>query len=765
MRSVTVIDFEADDVLEKLGGRGPRGGVTLAVTDPDPSTGKRWLEVRVAPFDEHKNLWPAVFFISGFFPTPFDATRFSYFEMMVRNMSEGLRSVELYFSSLPYNDGGRNLEGDQFAIPAGMTWQCLVPMERFSFNDPSAIQLFAVLFRPTEKEAVYRLGPLRAVYDPARGCPAEKMKQMVADLQTNYTATRQRVRWSAIPPTERSAWEQKFSALGEEIRQLDTEVKAVGTLEFIAKFKATHERAVQLSRRLGQFLFAERKDFVAWTINPYLNIYRDEYPDLQSVALESIEVCMAGNEFRNTCFMVSPCGRNLQLQVQVAGLPPGAVELFETAYLPNTRNEETGDALYPLEESLPIPNGESRQITLRFNTRTTRMKPGTYRFTVILRDASRNVTQTIPGTLTVWDFSLPDYSVLPCNGYTELDSSEFPSGELAARAVADMKTFGMNVVYVNPVEMPKITKLDENENVREIDASRFETRLLGIVNTWRATPGRERLWFIFSLSGMMDFGVKGLDQPLPNPRWRKVAEQWLKAFEAMLAKYGLGYEDWFFTFADEASEAVLLGYEIPAAEAMKEIDPRIRVVTNTSTVLSDPRAAERFHRAFDIFQPHLREFKSRPEMRAYFRKANKPIWTYQCLGGYNQRSRNTYEYYRVYGWELVKFGITGTGVWTYCAQATAQRGGGYIMVYKHPQRNEVVHSRRFEFLREGIDDYRYIWKLQTLAKSRGTKTASAALRLIRAAVDDVTAHPQDVTRADHWRKRLAAEILRLQKAP
>jgi hypothetical protein len=221
-----------------------------------------------------------------------------------------------------------------------------------------------------------------------------------------------------------------------------------------------------------------------------------------------------------------------------------------------------------------------------------------------------------------------------------------------------------------------------------------------------------------------------------------------------------------FVLADESSESVLVTYEIPFAEMIKDIDPRISVSCNASQVINDAAMADRFFKAFDILQPNLDALKKSPALREWIGTGRRPLWTYRCesMAGVD---RNLYDYYRVYAWDMIRYGITGTGIWTYCAQGTSpwegtKRGIGYNLVFKHREKAEVVHSRRYEFYREGADDYRYVQALLAAARQKGDHAERGARELIHEAVADITANVRDVTRCEKWRLRIANEILRLQ---
>jgi hypothetical protein len=152
-------------------------------------------------------------------------------------------------------------------------------------------------------------------------------------------------------------------------------------------------------------------------------------------------------------------------------------------------------------------------------------------------------------------------------------------------------------------------------------------------------------------------------------------------------------------------------------------------------------------------------------LRDWIGVGRRPLWTYRCesMAGVD---KNLYDYYRVYPWDMIRYGIVGTGVWTYCAQGESpwgesRRGIAYNLVFKRRDRAEVIHSRRYEFYREGADDFRYVYALREAARARGEAAVSEAEALIGEAVADITANRRDVTRSERWRERIAQEILRL----
>lgn len=777
-------DFEEEGVLERIG---TAAGVSIRLTQEDVVSGKRALEVRVAPYSKHQNAWPYISLVyPQALPTPLDLTHYSKISLTIKNVTEGLARIHVQGSTLPYNDAGRNFADEGFLIPGGTSWVCDLPADRFTYlgttkvgnqvvqyNDPSNVQMILILFPANETSAVYRIDAIQALYDPAVGSPGEKLQAALQGITQGYGELKQKINWKNIEEPDRQSVEEQYAQLGQTMQGLSQAYQESLAKGFQGKYAALKRDLDHAARKLGELLLADKQDYFVWEIDPYVNILKDEAPDFQSAELTKIEIQMALNEFRDQVFMVSACDKDVKLEVACqadAKLPPDAILVQETWYLENRIGEETGDAVYPWTGPLVIPRGESRQIRLRFNSRYAALKPGHYTFRIRLRDLDAGVEKIIPGSLEVWDFQLPSYDLLANHCYAEFNNCEFSAGELTAKAVAHMKMYGLNQVFIHPSEMPKPV-VDANGNLLRMDSEAFEKRVRWIQKGWQSAPGEERLKFHL---GMQMISTFNLDRPdidythssqQATPKWKALFPRWYAALKETTRRLGIADEDLIMVLHDEPSESWMVQGVIPLARAIKDIDPQITILSNASNTLADPAKTQEFYHLIDIYQPHLPEIKTSPQLLNWVRSSGKTVWTYQCLSGFNQRNKNPYAYYRVSGWDLVKYGLTGTGLWTYCAQGTnpwKNPNGGMILIFKHPTKNEVVHSRRYEMFREGVDDYRYVAKLREVAKKKGPQAQAAAEELIQDAVADITADVSDTTRCETWRLRIAKNILKFQ---
>jgi hypothetical protein len=769
-RTRLLADFEKEEDLESL----LITGLSIAHTKEDVVTGTGALEVKVRPFSVHKNHWPRVILGTEYFPEAFDLSTYSKVVVTIRNVTEGLPPVKLSMTSLPYNDGGRNWDDRAWYIPEGESMLCEFPTAAVQrhMNDISSIRMMMFVLPDNEIDAIYRIDSIQAVYDPAEGSPAETLEARARSVKQQLAATAEAVNWDLVPEALRKEVEPRIPEFNERIARVLAATAAAGQGALAGKYNELRNDVEDIERKMGALVLADKKDFFAWELRKYLNIYKNEPPDLASPKLESIDVRMAMDEFRDAAFMVSSVGKDLRLSVEVKpsrGLPAESIQVRESLYFSfGGGREELGDVLFDLDGPLDVPKGESRQVWLTFNTRYGDLKPGDYTFDVVLRDQDTGTEQTVPGKLTVWNFALPSADILANNGYVELFNSEVGL-KIRDKAVAHMKRYGLNMVLVYWNYMPFPIEVDEDLSITAYDSSRLKGEVEPVVGYFNAAPGsNERLRFILQLSYITDRLVHGTDVPYPSESFKKVFAQWLKKVERDMASWGVKKEDYVFFLADESNMEVLLNFELPLAELIKEIDPEIQVFTNRGPGIRGREDSFRFYKTFDAMLSRGDRDEQYPFLAEWIEKGNEPpeLWTYKA-SSMADRVNNYYAYYRVSGWMNFKHGIVGPGVWTYCARGTNpwsenKEMVGHCLVYKHKDHDEVVHSRRYEFYREGNDDYRYLYLLRELAGKKDASTKARAEHLIQRAIADIEADVTDTTRCENWRLKIADTILKLK---
>ena len=519
-----------------------------------------------------------------------------------------------------------------------------------------------------------------------------------------------------------------------------------------------------------------------WEIDPYENFTRTRAPAFGTPPLQSIEVQMARGEFRDALFMVGPPD-NGQASVIIevdtfGGLPAEMILVQETLYVLNlTLNQPdtfTGDAVYPLTGPLVVPAGESRQVRLRFDARYSGVQPGLYPFHVIVSDAGGSDQVTIPGTVEVWDFELPGIDELPSHNWVQIKATSW-SGQVLENGIREMKKYGPNYIYVSHTELPQAVIVDASGDILSMNYVSFDHRVSSPLTAWQTGEGTERLHYIFYLYDLSLGQTGGNPITYPGAEWNTLFRNWISRMRTRLQTvYGIGNDRWVLVLGDEVGEQTLKDYTIPLAETIKSIDPAVTLNSNSSVILAEPWAS-RYYAAFDIFQPNLQYAEQSPALLAFLQASGKELWAYKAAGYCGSVGFDVYRYYRSFAWRMVKYGMTGIGLWTYCANqgggapydwpgynpAGIQTSLGHILVWQHWANNDIVHCRRYEMYRETHDDYRYILKLREVASLAGAQAQADAEALIDQAAADIISHNSDHTRCDFWRRQIAAEILRL----
>lgn len=498
---------------------------------------------------------------------------------------------------------------------------------------------------------------------------------------------------------------------------------------------------------MGQFFLLHKPAFYTWQISPYVNILKQEYPAADSQALAQIQVSMGKGEYRDAVFMVSSNvtgSQQVAVSLEMADtLLQNNAMIQESLYVTNTDNQIVGGANYKLEGPLTIPESESRQIRVRFNAKSGGLTPGTYNFNIRLTDTVNAYEQVIPGSVEVWNFELPDAATFMHNNtYSEFANSSM--SDMNDLMVKDMKDYGLNVISVHPFDI-----CINSGSTHTFSLSKLNEYVGMVMQNW-GTGQRPK--FVFSLG----YGIAPSGSAF-GP--------WVTNFNNVLVSYGLTWSDYSFVFGDEATEWGLATFELPLHENAKTTAPNAKIFSNSSSMLSDPALRSRYFAATDQFGPDLDVVHMNTYLMNYFHTngSGKPLSLFRCRGDWATRRANMYNYYRVYGWECFSQNCQGLGLWSYCVDNNKNPWTGqesqYALVFRHPAKRDLVHSRRYETFREGIDDYRYMYLLRQVAQTRSSQEQAHAENLIQSALADVTTNINDYSKADYWRLQIAQEIL------
>ena len=121
-----------------------------------------------------------------------------------------------------------------------------------------------------------------------------------------------------------------------------------------------------------------------------------------------------------------------------------------------------------------------------------------------------------------------------------------------------------------------------------------------------------------------------------------------------------------------------------------------------------------------------------PEMKL-IRGTHKEIWSYECGYGYtcamraNLKDTNIVGEYRTAALTAMRWGVTGIGFWCYNIgpDAWQRTSNDYPLVY--PGKTQPVTSRRWEAVRESVEDFRILAALRRARRRSKTRFSSSVL--------------------------------------
>ncbi len=403
-----------------------------------------------------------------------------------------------------------------------------------------------------------------------------------------------------------------------------------------------------------------------------------------------------------------------------------AITFFETVDVPTEMRRLSPDALPRLNSAnlLLVPAWGARQLWMNIDGRA--LEPGDWTGTLRLRSLELvplELRQTLG--LTVWSTALPEKWTLRNCSWGYVHSS--PLKEYPEQALEDQVRHGTNV-FVGTFA-PKATFDASGNLVGEIDFTQVDDYVR------KHSP-----------HGIILFcGYQGALQgpaPIDSEAYGKAHVQWLRAWVKHLAELGVGYDGFALYPVDEPGLSVgLVDLYLRMARLAREADPKILMYTDPVERIT----VEELHSMVpyvDIWCPSrsgLVLLEDSAEKMAVIMQSGKVVWTYECFG--NVKHHSPIAYYRAQAWLAWQQKISGIGFWTYC---TTQDNpwflpavpGEYMLVYPG---NGIVTSKRWEAVRDGMEDHALLSTLRDAVNAQATTAAPADLDAARHLLDEQAA--------------------------
>ena len=498
----------------------------------------------------------------------------------------------------------------------------------------------------------------------------------------------------------------------------------------------------------------EETPIVAWVCGPWDTLHYDAMPGTQSVKLQAR---LLREEYHELAFAVTNTTDKLQAVKVELSEPDGsdAKEFprdqitLRASYWIKAKSQgwNRGQGLDgfvddPLpglssDKTFTLQPGRTRRLWLSIETHG--VPDGVYPLIVRLTCQDKLVAR-VPVTLTVLPVALQRDPNVAVHTYAYLNRSS--TRDNLDEAVNDLKSHYENTFIF---EGPPGPKTDEDGHV--IGPANWEQYRSFIR---RMTDARELVFFWHEAEAPF-FNAK---LPWMSGAHKKSLKKWLNEFVSVLKAEGFDYDRFMmYPFDESYSNPVKGGRpELQAlaemADAIHEIDPKIRIFANPVTAHpKDDPYYEELRGKIDTWSLHKLlidpgdhtsgwpyNFSAEDKRRVidgFFRQeqaAGRPLWAFECDG--RTKTKDVFDYYRRWSWQLWHLDITGIGLWSYNdVQGESSwnakgdgAGGDFTMVYETrgapadiPRTGEaLIPSRRWQAWREGIEDY---FMLQQIVKT------------------------------------------------
>lgn len=378
------------------------------------------------------------------------------------------------------------------------------------------------------------------------------------------------------------------------------------------------------------------------------------------------------------------------------------IAIHEVVDVPTQSLDLSADALPRINPGyvLTLPAWDARQVWFVVNTQG--LAPGRWTTKIRLRTLEVESREfSAPLTVEVWEAALPETQALRhCNwGYVYRTPR---MQDFENEALEDRIAHGNNVFVTTLV--PRGEYDESGAIVGELDYTEHDDFVR------RYAPHG---MILFHNAG----GLKG-----PGGRdseaYKKAHVTWLRAWVAHLKEMGIDYDRYAMYPVDEPGlREGLVELYLSYAKLAREADPNIRMYTDPVARIRKEELIEMLPYV-DIWCPNRSGLLLDINLDKWeiIKDSGGILWTYECLG--NAKHQSPLGYYRGQSWLAWHRGLTGIGFWSYCTSQAdpwyKPKGTlDYLMVY---QGNGVVPSKRWEAVRDGIEDYDMLVVLREAAE-------------------------------------------------
>lgn len=440
--------------------------------------------------------------------------------------------------------------------------------------------------------------------------------------------------------------------------------------------------------------------------------------------------------------------RALRLRVLPGIAEEAQVDLRRAEPVPTTLGEQSWDALPRLDEAslIELPPLETRQLWLDVIVSPT-AKPGPHALNVTLQilnaagvlDGPKSAG-AVPAeeVLITVDLEVLPFQMAPATSCRMCTWSYVESSGLKASPEAtyeDLLAHGNNVFCA---QLGQTTYDKDGLLKKSVDYEKLDEV---------AEHLRDRGAFLL-LSGLPGLTPEpGVDGP-GSPAYLAALKAYSEDLVSHMKSMGFSLDDFaLYPYDEPGGRDGWKGINalVDFGKMMKSIYPDLKIYTNAYGP-AGPVMFEAMAPYIDVWAPPVNLVPAELDKMAVMRATNKPIWSYNC--SYNNYSKpfpdsgtlkigDVISEYRAAGIWAFRHGLSGIGFWTYCTSPEdpwTRTATEYMMVYIGPK--GPVTSRRWEGVREGIEDYRILLALKQALEGSSSSWPEPVKTKVKAFLDD-----------------------------
>jgi hypothetical protein len=514
---------------------------------------------------------------------------------------------------------------------------------------------------------------------------------------------------------------------------------------------------------------------------------RNEYVSAQCVI-------KANQDIGNVTASVNP----LKHVKRPASLPASAIRWNFVGSIPiaeNTPKYKKTDLVRPAPARFPDYLAEDIEVSIEkgyykavyLTVRIPRnAEAGDYEGAVTIKTDKGN--QSLPLHLTVYPLTLPDERhLMVTEWYTTSDFKKFHDIDTSdsERFYEMLRVYAQNMAEhrqnVFRISIDLITSKQQADGRLEFDFSRFDKRAdifwntehMDLLETGFAARFGEGGWSSREIV-LRDFRVqKDSTNELITIPGKEFLPQFLPAFENHLRQKGW-LEKTVFHIADEPSNHNVMSWR-QASEYVHKYAPSLRRIDAIET-------AHCFDR-LEIWVPKLDHLATWHDVYKRAQSQSCELWFY-TVGIYQKGSypNKTVDVplieSRIMHWLNYRFGLKGYLHWGFnrwtddpFAAPGKHRGDGW---HVYPKKDGLINSLRWEQMRNGIQDYEYLWmledKIRKIKNALGERLSMIEpsyrpVEIASQVVKTINAYNRDPDALYATKKQIIDELLDLDTAP